>query len=80
MLGTSPRAIGSAVIATIGIVVVAILKCNDRGPAAARIRSGCVLTTSREDFETFWRQRQALFETTSEKLYGMSEIVRAAKA
>ena len=39
-----------------------------------------VLTTTREDFETFWRQRQALFETSSEKLYGMSEIVRAAKA
>ena len=39
-----------------------------------------VLTTAREDFETFWRQRQALFETSSEKLYGMSEIVRAAKA
>ena len=38
-----------------------------------------VLTTSREDFESFWRQRQALFETTSEKLYGMSEIVRVAK-
>ena len=39
-----------------------------------------VLTTTREDFETFWRQRQALFETASEKLYGMTEIVRAAKA
>jgi hypothetical protein len=39
-----------------------------------------VLTTSREDFENFWRQRQALFETSSEKLYGMTEIVRAAKA
>jgi hypothetical protein len=39
-----------------------------------------VLTTTREDFETFWRQRQALFETESEKLYGMTEIVRAAKA
>lgn len=39
-----------------------------------------VLTTTREDFENFWRQRQALFETASEKLYGMTEIVRAAKA
>jgi hypothetical protein len=39
-----------------------------------------VLTTSRENFENFWRQRQALFETASEKLYGMTEIVRAAKA
>ena len=39
-----------------------------------------VLTTTREDFESFWRQRQALFETSSEKLYGMTEIVRAAKA
>ncbi len=39
-----------------------------------------VLTTTREDFEGFWRQRQALFETSSEKLYGMTEIVRAAKA
>jgi hypothetical protein len=39
-----------------------------------------VLTASREDFENFWRQRQALFETASEKLYGMTEIVRAAKA
>jgi hypothetical protein len=39
-----------------------------------------VLTTAREDFENFWRQRQALFETASEKLYGMAEIVRAAKA
>jgi hypothetical protein len=37
------------------------------------------LTTTREDFENFWRQRQALFETSSEKLYGMSEIVHAAK-
>ena len=36
-----------------------------------------VLTTSREDFENFWRQRQALFETGSEKLYGMTEIVAA---
>jgi len=39
-----------------------------------------VLTTTREDFESFWRQRQALFETSSEKLYGMTEIVRAADA
>jgi hypothetical protein len=39
-----------------------------------------VLTTTREDFENFWRQRQALFETSSEKLYGMTEIVRAVKA
>ena len=39
-----------------------------------------VLTTTREDFESFWRQRQALFETSSEKLYGMTEIVRAVKA
>ena len=39
-----------------------------------------VLTTNRDDFENFWRQRQALFETSSEKLYGMTEIVRAAKA
>jgi hypothetical protein len=39
-----------------------------------------VLTTSREDFENFWRQRQALFETSSEKLYGMSEIISAVKA
>jgi hypothetical protein len=38
-----------------------------------------VLTTTRDDFENFWRQRQALFETASEKLYGMTEIV-AAKA
>src|SRR3989442_173270 len=38
------------------------------------------LTTTREDFESFWRQRQALFETSSEKLYGMTEIVRAAEA
>jgi hypothetical protein len=36
-----------------------------------------VLTTTREDFENFWRQRQALFETASEKLYGMTEIVAA---
>jgi hypothetical protein len=36
-----------------------------------------VLTTTREDFENFWRQRQALFETASEKLYGMTEIVSA---
>ena len=42
--------------------------------AATPIRA---LTTSREEFETFWRQRQALFETSSEKLYGMTEIVRA---
>jgi hypothetical protein len=39
-----------------------------------------VLTALREDFESFWRQRQALFETSSEKLYGMTEIVRAVKA
>ena len=39
-----------------------------------------VLTTTREDFESFWRQRQALFETSSERLYGMTEIVRAARA
>jgi hypothetical protein len=38
-----------------------------------------VLTTTREDFETFWRQRQSLFETSSEKLYGMTEIVSAAR-
>lgn len=38
-----------------------------------------VLTTTREDFENFWRQRQALFETSSETLYGMGEVVRAAK-
>ena len=39
-----------------------------------------VLTTTRDEFESFWRQRQALFETASEKLYGMTEIVRAPKA
>jgi hypothetical protein len=39
-----------------------------------------VLTTPRDEFESFWRQRQALFETASEKLYGMTEIVRAVKA
>ena len=39
-----------------------------------------VLTTTRNEFERFWRERQALFETSSEKLYGMTEIVRAAKA
>jgi hypothetical protein len=39
-----------------------------------------VLTTTRDDFENFWRQRQALFETSSEKLYGMTEIVRGATA
>jgi hypothetical protein len=39
-----------------------------------------VLTTTREDFESFWRQRQALFETSSDKLYGMSETASAIKA
>jgi hypothetical protein len=45
--------------------------------AATPVRA---LTTSREEFESFWRQRQALFETSSEKLYGMTEIVRAPTA
>ncbi|HEX3507323.1 MAG TPA: hypothetical protein VHW94_02925 [Candidatus Dormibacteraeota bacterium] len=38
-----------------------------------------VLTTTRDDFESFWRQRQSVFETSSDKLYGMTEIVSAAK-
>jgi hypothetical protein len=43
--------------------------------AATPIRA---LTTRREEFEAFWRQRQALFETSTEKLYGLNEVVRAA--
>ncbi len=43
--------------------------------AATPIRA---LTTKREEFEAFWRQRQALFETSTEKLYGLNEVVRAA--
>jgi hypothetical protein len=35
-----------------------------------------VLTTTREEFESFWRLRQELFETSTEKLYGMNEVVR----
>jgi hypothetical protein len=38
MLATSPIAIGSMIIVTIGTVVVAILKSNDRRPPAAKIR------------------------------------------
>ena len=47
MLATSPIAIGSMTTVTIGIVVVAILKSNDRRAPTAKIKSGCVLTTSR---------------------------------
>jgi hypothetical protein len=38
-----------------------------------------VLTTSREEFEQFWRLRQSLFETSTEKLYGLHEVLRAAR-
>jgi hypothetical protein len=38
-----------------------------------------VLTTTREEFESFWRLRQALFETATENLYGMNEIVHALR-
>ncbi len=38
-----------------------------------------VLTTTREEFESFWRLRQALFETSTEELYGMDEVVRALR-
>jgi hypothetical protein len=37
-----------------------------------------VLATSREEFEAFWRLRQRLFETSSDKLYGMGEVLRGA--
>jgi len=47
MLPTSPEAIGSNITVTIGIVVVAILKSNDRRTVDITIKSGCVLTTSR---------------------------------
>jgi hypothetical protein len=46
-LGTSPETIGSPATATIGIVDVAILNFNARRVEVERIRSGCVLTTSR---------------------------------
>jgi len=38
-----------------------------------------VLTTSREEFEQFWRLRQSLFDTSTEKLYGLNEVVHAAR-
>jgi hypothetical protein len=38
-----------------------------------------VLTTSRDEFERFWRLRQSLFETSTENLYGLDEVVRAAR-
>lgn len=37
--------------------------------AASPLRA---VLTSRESFEDFWRQRQALFETSTDKLYGMT--------
>lgn len=44
--------------------------------AATPVRA---LVTSREDFEAFWRERQVLFETSTEKLYGLNEPVHALR-
>jgi hypothetical protein len=38
-----------------------------------------LLTTTKEEFEAFWRQRQALFETSTDKLYGMNEPIHAVR-
>ena len=32
-----------------------------------------------DEFEQFWRLRQSLFETSTENLYGLNEVVRAAR-
>jgi hypothetical protein len=76
------RAEGLAHLAGIGPEVCFVPQESMAGPIAALDAATPmrVLTTTREDFENFWRQRQALFETSSEKLYGMSEIVSAVKA
>ena len=38
-----------------------------------------VLVTERSEFEDFWRRRQVLFETSTEQLYGLDEVVRAVR-